>query len=112
LRLDGMPPPPSPASGNPLVDLYRCRDGRWVHVHGGLPNLAYGTMKVLGCNRERDSVATAVAGWDGQALEDALAEARMCGAMVRTSDEWAADPQGRALADRPRLEIIKIGESE
>src|SRR5262249_43752373 len=39
LSLNGGPAPLSPASGNPLVDLYRCRDGRWVHVHGALPNL-------------------------------------------------------------------------
>src|SRR5262245_29836167 len=111
LRLNGGPAPLSPATGNPLVDFYRCRDGRWVHVHGALPNLAYGTMRVLDCARERESVATAVARWDGQALEDALAEAGQCGAMVRTADEWARHPQGRALADRPRVEIIKLAES-
>ena len=36
----------------------------------------------------------------------------MCGALVRTADEWAAHPQGRALADWPRVAITKIGESE
>jgi hypothetical protein len=111
LRLDGGPGPVGPATGNPLVDFYRCRDGRWIHLHGALPNLAYGTMKVLGCARERASVAAAVAGWDGPALEEALAEARMCGALVRTADEWAAHPQGRALADWPRVAVTKIGES-
>src|SRR5437867_3316438 len=59
-----------------------------------------------------EAAAAAVARWDGQALEDALTEARQCGAMVRSSDEWLAHPQGRALADRPRVEIVKIGESE
>ena len=112
LRLDGGPGPLGPATGNPLVDFYRCRDGRWVHVHGALSNLAYGTMRVLGCARERESVAAAVAGWDGEALENALAQAGQCGAMVRTAEEWAAHPQGRALADRPRVEIVKLGESE
>ena len=111
LRLNGGPAPLGPATGNPLVDFYRCRDSRWVHIHGALPNLAYGTMRVLGCARERESVAAAVAGWDGQALENALAEAGQCGAMMRTAEEWAAHPQGRALADRPRVEIVKLGES-
>src|SRR5207248_9789964 len=60
----------------------------------------------------RDSDAAAVARWDGEVLEDALAEAGMCGAMVRTSAEWAAHPQGRAVGDLPRVEIVKIGESE
>jgi crotonobetainyl-CoA:carnitine CoA-transferase CaiB-like acyl-CoA transferase len=112
LRVNGGPAPLGPAADNPLVDFYRCRDNRWVHVHGALPNLAYGTMRVLDCARERESVATAVARWDAQALEDALAEAGQCGAMVRTAAEWAAHPQGQALADRPRVEIVKLGESE
>src|SRR5436309_15034055 len=34
MRVNGGPPPRSPADGNPLVALYPCRDGRWVHVHG------------------------------------------------------------------------------
>jgi crotonobetainyl-CoA:carnitine CoA-transferase CaiB-like acyl-CoA transferase len=112
LRLDGGPGPVGPATGNPLVDFYRCRDGRWIHLHGALPNLAYGTMKVLGCARDRNSVAAAVERWDGEALEEALADARMCGALVRTVAAWAAHPQGRALADWPRVSITKIGESE
>jgi hypothetical protein len=53
-----------------------------------------------------------VARWDGQALEDRLAEAGQCGAMARTADEWARHPQGRALAHQPRVEIIKLGESD
>jgi crotonobetainyl-CoA:carnitine CoA-transferase CaiB-like acyl-CoA transferase len=112
LRLDGGPGPVGPATGNPLVDFYRCRDGRWIHLHGALPNLAYGTMKVLGCARDRDSVAAAVERWDGETLEEALADARMCGALVRTVDAWAAHPQGRALTGWPRVSITKIDESE
>ena len=112
LRLDGGPGPLGPATGNPLVDFYRGRDGRWVHIHGALPNLAYGTMRVLGCARERESVSAAVVRWDGEALEQALAEAGQCGAMVRTAEAWAVHPQGRTLADRPRVEIIKLGESD
>ncbi len=112
MRLNGGPPPPSPADNNPVVALYRCRDGRWVHVHGVFPHLAAGTLNVLGCARDRGEIAAAVARWDGQALEDALAAARMCGAMARTTEERAAHPQGRAVADLPRLEIIKLGDSE
>jgi crotonobetainyl-CoA:carnitine CoA-transferase CaiB-like acyl-CoA transferase len=112
MRVNGGPPPRSPADGNPLVALYPCRDGRWVHVHGVFPHLAAGTMKVLNGSRDEGDVAAAVARWDGQALEDALAEAGMCGAMVRTTDEWAAHPQGQALASMPRVEIIKLGDSD
>jgi crotonobetainyl-CoA:carnitine CoA-transferase CaiB-like acyl-CoA transferase len=112
LKVNGGPPPPSWADGNPLVDLYQCRDGRWIHLHGNFPHLAAGTMAVLGCSRDRQEIAAAVARRDALELEDALAGNRMCGAMARTAEEWATHPQGQALADVPRVEIIKIGESE
>ncbi len=112
MRLNGGPPPPSWADGNPLVDLYRCRDGRWVHLHGNFPHLAAGTMAVLGCARDRDEITAAVARRDGQELEDALAANRQCGAMARTAEEWAAHPQGQAMANVPRVEIIKLADSD
>lgn len=93
------------------VALYPARDGRWIHLHGGFPTLAEGTLKVLGCAGEREPIADAVASWDAFELEDALAEARMCGAVVRTAREWAAHPQGRVLAGLPILRIRKIGEA-
>ena len=33
----------------PLVKLYRCRDGRYVHLHGEFAHLATLTCHVLGC---------------------------------------------------------------
>jgi CoA-transferase family III len=33
-------------------------------------------------------------------------------AIVRTPEEWAAHPQGQQLADKPLVEIIKIGDSD
>jgi crotonobetainyl-CoA:carnitine CoA-transferase CaiB-like acyl-CoA transferase len=112
MTVDGGPPPPSLADGNPLVDLYRCRDGRWVHLHGNFPHLAAGTLAVLGCSNSREEIKAAVARRDAQELEDALAANRQCGAMARTADEWAAHPQGQALRDVPRVEIIKLADSD
>ena len=66
---------------------------------------------MLGCANEREAVAATVARWDGQALENALAEARQCGALLRTAAEWAAHPQGQALAAVPRVEIVRLGDS-
>ena len=104
-------PTPRAAEGNPLVALYPCRDGRWVHVHGAFPRLADPTLEVLDCSPDRDSVASAVARWDAQDLEDALAERRTCGAKVRTSNEWREHPQGIALTDLPRVELLRIGDA-
>ncbi len=108
--LDGAPTP-RPATGYATVGLYPTRDGRWIHLHGGFPNLRDGTLKVLGCEDSAESIGRAVAGRDAQALEDALAEARLCGAMARSAEEWAAHPQGRWLATQPLVEITRIGDA-
>ena len=42
----------------------------------------------------------------------AVAEARACGAMVRSNSEWLAHPHGQALAAKPVIEITKIGEAD
>ena len=104
---------PQRVADNPLIALYECRDGRWVHLHGAFPRLADPTRRVLGIGDSTDAttVAAAVARWEAQSLEDALAEAKTCGAMVRTKQEWAAHEQGEAIGGLARVEIEKIGDS-
>lgn len=107
-QLDGETPQRT-ALGNPLVDLYECRDGRWIHLHGSFPELAARTRKVIG---EGDDIAALVRRWDAQALEDALAEASTCGAMVREPEEWKAHAQWHAIAPMGRVSVTKVGDSE
>lgn len=95
-----------------LVDLYQTGDDRWVHLHGAFPKLADGTLRVLGCEPTAASVAAAIINWKAQDLEDTLAAEDLCGAMARTREEWLAHDQGKALANSPPVEIIKIGESD
>jgi len=91
---------------------WRTKDGRWVLPHFGLPNLQARMLQLLGCEPDPQSVATAVAKWDALDLEAAIDEARVCGGMVRSNDEWLAHPHGRALGAKPVVEITKIGESD
>lgn len=84
------------------------RDGRWFLAHFGLPNLQARVQKVLGCDFHPDAVGKAVAQWDALDLEAAIDEARACGAMVRSNDEWLATAHGQVLAGKPIVEIIKI----
>lgn len=95
----------------PTTNLFECGDGRWIHLHGGFPHLDRGTLELLGCAGERDAIAAAVRCWKAADLEDALAERRLCGAMLRTPDEWSAHPQGAALAPLAALEIDRIGDA-
>ena len=88
------------------------KDGRYFLPHMGLPHLAEKILKILDCPFDLESVVRAVVRWDALELENAVAEVGACGAMVRGSDEWLTHPQGMALAGRPVIEIIKIGESD
>jgi len=91
--------------------LYRARDGRWVHLHGGFSSRE-GTLALLNCDDDAAAIAKAVASWDAQALEDALAERGVCGAKLRSADEWRVHPQGIALAQVPVVEILRIGDAD
>jgi crotonobetainyl-CoA:carnitine CoA-transferase CaiB-like acyl-CoA transferase len=91
---------------------HQTKDGRYFLPHMGLPHLASRILKILDCEYELDSVVQAVSKWDALELENAIAEAAGCGAMVRTEDEWLAHAQGTTLAAKPVIEIIKIADSD
>jgi len=93
------------------VALYRSGDGGWVHLHGGFPHLHAGTLALLECRDDAGAIARAVAGWDAQELEDALAARGLCGARLRSAAEWTAHPQGQALARAPLIELRRIGDA-
>jgi crotonobetainyl-CoA:carnitine CoA-transferase CaiB-like acyl-CoA transferase len=111
LHLRGSSPGDLLRLNPPTVGLFEAKGGDWIHLHGGFPHLHTGTLSLLGCADDRDSIAGAVATWDAQALEDALADRRLCAARVRSAREWAEHPQGRALAAKPLIEIRRIGDA-
>jgi crotonobetainyl-CoA:carnitine CoA-transferase CaiB-like acyl-CoA transferase len=107
LKIDGKDPP----RGQPMAfspGYYQTRDERWVYVY---TYEGQRMLKLLGCEKNPGSVPDAVASWDAQALEDTIAEEGLCGAMVRSGDEWAKHPQGKILQQLPVVEVIKIGNS-
>ncbi len=91
---------------------FATKDGRWFLPHFGLDHLKERVLGVLGCEATPEAVARAISQWDALELEDAIDQARACGAMVRENSEWLAHPHGQALAARPVVEIEKIGESD
>lgn len=101
-------PPPRP---NSVIGFHRTRDGRWFYVHPGTPNTRPGTLALLQCDETFESADAAVLQWEAQALEDAFAEAGLCGGMARSGDEWAVHPQARILQKLPVVEVIKIADS-
>jgi crotonobetainyl-CoA:carnitine CoA-transferase CaiB-like acyl-CoA transferase len=107
LKINGQPPP------SPWADVsgfYKARDGRWIQLHCNFPHHREGVLNLLHCNNERESVARAVAFWDAFELEERLANAGMCCAVMRTLAEWQAHPQAQAVASLPVFEVIKLAD--
>lgn len=98
--------------GNVGLGAFTTRDGRMVYLQREFEYHRKRQEDVLQCEDERESMAAAIAQWEGQVLEDAIVAAGACAGLVRSEEEWAAHPQGQALAKLPLFEIIKIGDSE
>jgi crotonobetainyl-CoA:carnitine CoA-transferase CaiB-like acyl-CoA transferase len=96
---------------NAVMGTYPAKNGRWSYLHCNFPNHRAAALKVLGVPEDRAAVTKAVAQWDAQELEEAIIAAKGAGGMVRTMEEWAQHPQGKAVATLPLMEIYKIGDS-
>ncbi len=95
-----------------MTRIFRCKDDRFIHLHKSFrdgPSIAV----ELGIEAEADvsTIAQAVSRRDSFELEAALIRRGLTGAVVRNSSEWVKHPQGKALLNRPVVEIIKIGDA-
>jgi crotonobetainyl-CoA:carnitine CoA-transferase CaiB-like acyl-CoA transferase len=93
----------------PTTGFYQCGDGRWIHLHGGFAHLAMRTLDLLNADNDPKAILESVSKWNGPALEDALAYMQLCGAVVRSEEEWRAGVQGRLVG--PPIVLKKIGEA-
>ncbi len=96
---------------NAIMGVYPTKDGRWSYVHANFPNHRAAALSVLGVPEDREAVARAVLNWNAADLEEAIIAAKGAGGMVRSHAEWAAHPQGKAIAELPLMEIVRIGDS-
>jgi crotonobetainyl-CoA:carnitine CoA-transferase CaiB-like acyl-CoA transferase len=108
LTIEGTP---VPFGRNEVMGTYPARNGRWSYLHCNFPNHRSAALKVLGVPEDREAVRKAVAQWDALELEEAIIAAKGAGGMVRTMEEWAEHPQGKAVASLPLMEIVRIGDS-
>jgi hypothetical protein len=97
---------------NLLTAIHPCRDGRWIHLHSSFDH-GPRVLEELGLPPEADlpAIVAATSRRDAFALEHALAQRGLCGAVVRSAAEWAASAQGRWLAERPVVEVLRIGDA-
>jgi len=96
---------------NKVAGVYQTGDGRYVRVHANMPHHRERTLRFLGAEYDRASVAAKLMDWSGEALETAAAENGMVITMMRSPEEWRAHPHGRAVAELPLFEIIRIGDA-
>ena len=111
LRLDGAAVA-SPGDANPLVGIYRCRDGTWFALHGGFESLREATLQLLGAKPDHDSIAAAVGRRDACELEESFGAHRLCGVVCRSAQDWQRFTPGRLLAQEPLVEVERIGEAD
>lgn len=101
-------------AGVKFPEFFRTKDGKQIYLLRSLvhPESLLRLLTLLGCVHTPDSIAAAVGRWNAADLEDRLAAERLIGVVARPRDEWRCHPQGAWLAERPVIEIKKIGDSE
>ena len=102
---------PWPASERQVY--FPTRDGRLIYLmrHAVYYEHLSKLLAFLDCSPDSASIARATAKWDALALEDALADRKLMGTIVRSFEEWNDSPQGRHLAPRIPVEVERIGDS-
>ncbi len=98
-------PSPWDAIAGDYAALPAADGAAWIRLHTNAPRHRAAALRVLGVEAEREHVAAAVARWSAQELEDAVVAEGGCAAMLRTPGEWAAHPQGIAVAGEPLVAI-------
>lgn len=94
-----------------IAGIYQCGDGRWVRLHTNFPHHRAGILRILGCDYDKQAVATALRSWTGFGLEDAAAENGLCATAMRSFSEWDAHPHAAALITQPVVKITRIGDA-
>jgi len=107
LRVDGVDAESvwAPLSGN-----YRTTDG-WVRLHCNYPRHEAAVCWGLGVPGSRDVVTKTVAGRIAREVEHAVVSAGGAAAELRSPEDWAAHPQGEAVASLPLVDLSPIGEA-
>ncbi len=109
-RLNGSADILNVGNHSALHTFNRTKDNRWIFIssyHHQLPP----ALAVVGCPNEQDAIERKIATWNSFELEEALAARKLPGVVARSREEWLAHPQGQWLAQRPVIEIEKIGDS-
>lgn len=101
---------PQPAGFDPLSRFWACADG-WVRTHANYPWHRERLVGLLGGDPDPARVGAEIGRWQAAELEDAVIGAGGCAAAVRSAGEWAAHPQGCAVAAAPLIGLHRAGDA-
>src|SRR5689334_17026305 len=93
--------------GTPWHDVstdYPAADGRWVRLQANYGHLRRAAAKALGATEDREAFARAIAAMTADEAEHTIVTGGGAAAATRTLDEWAAHPQGQAVAAEPLID--------
>lgn len=91
---------------------HRCKDGRFIEILTTFRHLEDGMLELLGCLNTKEAVDAAFLNWNSYELEEEINKRGLCGAVIRSKQEWHEHPQGKALLGIPVITIEKIADSE
>jgi hypothetical protein len=94
------PPPP----WDSIAGDYCGADG-WVRLHTNAAHHRAAALRVLGVPAAREAVRAEVLRWPVEELQEAVVVEGGCAAAMRAPGEWAAHPQGRAVAAEPLVAV-------
>lgn len=94
-----------------IAGLYRTGDDHWVRIHTNFAHHRDGVLALLDAQYDRDAVQAALLKWNGAEFEAAAAALNLVATLTRSPEQWAAHPQGEAIAALPIFEIIRIGDA-
>ena len=113
LFLNGRPVTDVLAPFRPLnTTFYRTRDDRYLLPTAIYPASFVRLLSLLRCPNEPAAIENAFMRWNAFELEETMAEAALPGCVVRTLEEWHAEPQRQHVLARPLIDIEKIADGD
>ncbi|MYU51412.1 MULTISPECIES: CoA transferase [Streptomyces] len=106
LRIDGR----APSTFAPLSRFWRTADG-WLRTHANYPHHRTRLLTALGLPAAAGAaeVAAELAGRRAEEVQETVYAAGGLAVAARTPEEWAAHPQGAAVAAHPLLTLEPLG---
>ncbi|KAF8158508.1 CoA-transferase family III domain-containing protein [Crassisporium funariophilum] len=106
---------PAESSWDTIAGLYKTADDNWVRIHTNFPHHRAGVLTLLGIADDpqltKNIVAEAILQRNSQEFETECAARGMCVTAFRSSAEWDAHEQAKALLGVPPVLISKVREA-